>query len=105
MTILSLEEAMERGRVLAGAWQDEYPEDDWLALCDNWDINLWTDEDKDGVVKNMATIYPVSKSEEGYDETDYDKFYRVWSQPVFYESKIIRDFVDKDIKQKKGKAE
>jgi len=83
MTILSLEEAKERGKRLAGAWEEEYPEDEWLALCDNWDINLWTDTDEKGILKNIASIYPVTKNEEeGYDETDYCTFYRVWEKEV-----------------------
>jgi len=82
MTILSLEEAMKRGKVLAGAWQGEYPEDEWMALCDNWDINLWTDGDVDGVRKNMASIYPVVEDKEGFADVDYNSPQRVWSHPV-----------------------
>ena len=82
MTILSLEEAMKRGKVLAGAWQGEYPEDEWMALCDNWDINLWSDE-INGEKWNMASIYPVTRNEaKGYDETDYHSFHRVWEKKI-----------------------
>ena len=83
MAILSLEEAKERGKRLAGAWDEEkYPDDEWMALCDNWDINLWSDE-INGKEWNMASIYPVTHNKKGgYDETDYSTFYSVWKKEV-----------------------
>jgi len=83
MTILSLEEAKKRGHILAGAWEGEYPDDEWMALCDNWDINLWTDEDSDGILKNMASIYPVTENKKtGFGEIDTSTFYRVWEKSI-----------------------
>ena len=34
----------------------EFPEDDWISISKNWDLNLWTD---DGHYK--AAIYPVNE--------------------------------------------
>jgi len=82
MTILNLEEAKKRGKILAGAWDEtKYPEDEWMALCDNWDINLWCDINNDNKVTHYASIYPVKTDEETrIGKTDYYTFYSVWVQ-------------------------
>ncbi len=36
---------------------EPWPEDDWITLSNDWDINLWTDEE-DG--SRHAVIYPVA---------------------------------------------
>ena len=79
MTNLTLDEAKKRGRILAGAWDEtKYPDDEWMALCSNWDINLWTDENENHMMVNYASIYPVHLNEETGYEVDTSTFYRVW---------------------------
>ena len=83
MTILTLSEAWKRGRIVAGGWQGDYPEDEWIEICDNWDVNLWSDENEKGELVNYASIYPFKiNAETGCKETDYQEFYKVWERPA-----------------------
>ena len=83
MTILTLAEAWKRGRIVAGSWQGDYPDDEWIEICDNWDVNLWSDEDEKGNLINYASIYPFKINPvTGYKETVYNVFYKVWERPA-----------------------
>ena len=37
----------------------EWPDDDWYALSDHLDINLWMWEDENGNPERRATVYPI----------------------------------------------
>lgn len=51
------------------AWltEREYGHDWWHAYNDDWDINIYTNEDDEVVV----TAYPMFRGDDGYLETDH----------------------------------
>lgn len=54
-TKMTREEAERKAHEVVNNWQGEWPEDDWIAISQDWDLNLYEDED-DG---RGATLYPV----------------------------------------------
>lgn len=51
---------------------EDYPEDMWLAIAEDWDLNLWVSDDKGP----CAAIYPVIHHAD-YDETDLSTWHIV----------------------------
>jgi hypothetical protein len=39
---------------------DNTPEDEWFTISDDWDLNVWTDDDEKKV---KAVMYPVTDGE------------------------------------------
>ncbi len=39
--------------------KDEWPEDDWVSLNDDYDLNIYIDDDE----KKRATVFPVIDGE------------------------------------------
>jgi len=79
---LTLKQARKIGKTITVLWSWVYPECEWIAISENWDLNLWTEYDiNDKPVKHLASIYPVSKSS-GFDVTDYNIFYRVFEKTL-----------------------
>lgn len=70
---LSFEDAKRKAFWFLGMYlmQDGPDDDYWYGLADNWDLNIWWDEEL-GIY--MATLYPVIDG-----ETDYSTFYPMYS--------------------------
>ena len=43
---------------------EDYPEDDWVGLSEDWDLNMYIDMDG----RRSATIYPVINGETNVQE-------------------------------------
>ncbi len=54
---MTQKEAIEKARalLLSRIEQGDFPEDDWVAIAPNWDVNLFTESGQP-----RASLYPVN---------------------------------------------
>jgi hypothetical protein len=86
--------------VFAQAQEQDFPEDDWQSISDNWDLNLWMDENGNP----RATMYPVlngSTDTSVWIEVDGIRIYECgWCYSKFETIDELQDHADYDCTEK-----
>lgn len=54
--MLDFDSAVKKANQIIAGWQGEWPEDEWFAVSEDWDLNLYS---FDGDGEKGATLYPV----------------------------------------------
>lgn len=64
----------------------EFPEDEWLEIHEDWDVNFFTNIGMNRLGNECeqcnATVYRNRYNEKGFKDTQYSEPIRVWTAPT-----------------------